>query len=81
MSQEKENEYSTKDLSEAGALIINGLKMVRIDRQESVCFFIFDNKTGCEKIANQFLFGKLKANLREYYEILTILKRKIFNNS
>ncbi|VVA44322.1 conserved hypothetical protein [Candidatus Roizmanbacteria bacterium] len=74
-----ENIYKTKDLAEAGALILKEQGLERIEREGKVCWFIFTNKIECQKLSNQFFFGNLQANLREYHEILSRLKSRIFS--
>lgn len=71
-------EYKTKDLAEASALIASGKLLKRIDRDGRICFFIFDDKSGCEKVSNEFFFGKLLVNARDYYENMNRLKNRIF---
>lgn len=71
--------YKTKDLAEAGALIIKKQELLRIEREGKTCWFVFEKKHECEEIANQFFFGNLIANVREYYEILNRLKGRIFS--
>lgn len=71
--------YKTKDLAESAALIIKNIRLIRIDREGRICWFVFDNKEECEKLSNQFFFGELQVNAREYYEALGRLKNRIFS--
>lgn len=75
------DEYSTKDLAEAAAQIIKKQELIRIDRKNNICWFVFRDKRKCEIIANQFFFNGIVANVREYYEILNRLKGRIFNKT
>lgn len=72
-------EYSTKDLGEAGALIVKGQKLIRMDREGKICWFVFEDKEICERLSNQFFFGELYVNAREFYEALGRLKNRIFS--
>ncbi|PIY71579.1 hypothetical protein COY87_05440 [Candidatus Roizmanbacteria bacterium CG_4_10_14_0_8_um_filter_33_9] len=72
-------EYSTKDLGEAGALIVKKQKLIRMDREGKTCWFVFENKEECEKLSSDFFFGELQVNAREYYEALGRLKNRIFS--
>jgi len=72
-------EYSTKDLGEASALLVGKQLFIRIDRSGSTCWFVFDNKEECKKLSDQFFFGELLVNAREYYEALGRLKNRIFS--
>ena len=48
------DEYSTKDLGEAGSLIVRKQSLLRIDRDGRICWFVFNNKDQCEKLSNEF---------------------------
>ncbi|PIQ72308.1 hypothetical protein COY13_03890 [Candidatus Roizmanbacteria bacterium CG_4_10_14_0_2_um_filter_36_35] len=72
-------EYSTKDLGEAGALIVKKQKLIRMDWEGKICWFVFENKEECEKLSSDFFFGELQVNAREFYEAMTHLKHKIFS--
>lgn len=71
--------YKTKDLAEAGVLIIKKQKLIRMDREGRICYFVFENKTECEKLSSQYFFGEILVNARNYYETLNILKSRIFS--
>ncbi|PIQ71371.1 hypothetical protein COV87_03825 [Candidatus Roizmanbacteria bacterium CG11_big_fil_rev_8_21_14_0_20_37_16] len=71
--------YKTKDLPESAALIYKKQNLLRIDRQGKICWFIFENKSECEKLSREFFFGELTVNAREYYEIVVRLKHRIFS--
>jgi len=73
-----ENIYKTKDLAEAGALIIKKLQL--IEREGKICWFLFSNKQECEKLSNQFFFGEFLVNALEYHETLNRLKNRIFSS-
>lgn len=74
-----ENIYKTKDLAEAGALIIKKLQLIEIEREGKICWFIFGNKQECEKLSNKFFFGEFLVNALEYHETLNRLKNRIFS--
>jgi hypothetical protein len=72
------NEYLTKNIGEAASLISKNIKLIRIDRQNDVCFFVFDQKQNCEKLSKEFFFGELLVNAREFFEAEKRLKQLIF---
>jgi hypothetical protein len=72
-------EYSTKDLGEAGALIVKDQKLIRIDRKGKTCWFVFEDKEECERLSADFFFGELQVNARSFYEAITRLKHRIFS--
>lgn len=71
--------YKTKDLAESAALIVQGLQLERIDREGSICWFIFNDRQKCEEISNKFFFGNLLVEARKYYEAMNRLKNRIFS--
>ena len=70
--------YRTKELSEAAALIVSKQRLIQIQRQGKICWFLFENAQKCQEISDEFFFGELMANAREYYETITRLKNRIF---
>ncbi|KKP86750.1 MAG: hypothetical protein UR89_C0015G0013 [Candidatus Roizmanbacteria bacterium GW2011_GWA2_35_8] len=72
-------EYSTKDLGEASTLIVKNIRLIRIDREGRICWFVFENKKECEKLSADFFFGELQVNARSFYETITRLKHRIFS--
>lgn len=71
-------EYRTRDLAEATALIVAGIELQRIDREGSICYFIFSSTEKCTSLSNKFFFGELLVNARTYHETMNLLKNKIF---
>ncbi len=75
-----ENTYKTKDLGEAGALLVLQQILLAVEKDEKVCWFIFNDKKMCESISNKFYFGELSVNARDYKEKIDRLKNRIFAN-
>ncbi len=71
--------YRTKDLAEAAALLIMKRTLSTIEREGHICFFVFEDKSRCEEISRQFFFDTLLVNAREYHEAITRLKNRIFS--
>lgn len=69
--------YRTKDLAEVGALIIKKQKLIEMQRDKNICWFVFKNNQDCRKISSDFYFGNLTVNAREYSEIMRMLKGKV----
>lgn len=76
---EKEINYKTHDLGEAAAILVKKQKLIRIDREGRICWFIFEDRKMCEKISKQFFFEDLMINAREYFETIRRLKSLIFS--
>ena len=75
---ENTQEYKTKDLGEAAALIVKSQKFLWIERQGKICFFVFEDKTSCARLSNDYFFGQLLVNARDYKEKMDMLKNRIF---
>lgn len=73
------NEFKTKDLAEASLLLVKNQKLVRLDRQGRIVYFVFDDKNNCEKLSNDFWFGECLVNAKSYYEAIQTLKNRIFS--
>jgi hypothetical protein len=73
------NTYRTKDLGECAALIVARQRLIDIERQGSICWFIFEDREKSEKLGSQFFFGELPVNAREYYEAMVRVKNRIFS--
>ena len=72
------NEYQTKNIGEAAGFIAKNIKLIRIDRENEVCFFVFEKKSECEKLSKDFFFGELLVNARIFFESEKRLKQLIF---
>jgi len=79
MADFQREDYKTKDLGEATAILVKKQKLIRIDREGRICYFVFENKKECEKLSSDFFFGELQVNAREFYETLGRLKNRIFS--
>ena len=73
-----DNEYSTKDLSEASLLLTKNKTLIRLERIGKIVYFIFEDKDSCEKLSDQFWFSDCLVNARSYYESMQTLKNRIF---
>jgi len=72
-------QYKTKDLAEAACLITTKKRLVQVDRNSSICWFVFDDQKACEALSREFFFGEVLVNARDFYEALNRLKHKIFS--
>jgi hypothetical protein len=70
--------YATRDLAEAALLLTKNQKLLRLERQGKIVYFIFSGKEKCEELSNQFWFGECLANAKSYYEAMATLKNRIF---
>ena len=72
------DEYRTKDLGEATALVCSSAQLLRLQKESKFFWFIFANKSLCEQLANDYWSGGLKLDARRYSEILRSLKDRLF---
>ena len=70
--------YKTRDLSEAGALLVSGCRLIRISKEGNVCYFEFENFDVCKRSSELFWFGEFMVNAKSYYDAVTRLKSRIF---
>ena len=72
-------EFRTKDLPEAGALLASEAKLLRLDKEQDFCWFIFENKTLCEQLSASFWSGELQVSAKAYSTALKELKDRLFS--
>ena len=71
--------YKTRHLAEAAALIVMGLKFIRMEREGAICWFAFDDNAKCSSVSNDFFFGSLLVNAREYHDAMSLLKNRVYS--
>lgn len=74
-----ENKYLTRDLYQAAMLHTKGIKMLGLNKSDEICWFIFENKEKCLSLVNDFQFGEILVNARNYAEAIRELKRLVFS--
>jgi hypothetical protein len=71
-----ENEdYSTRDLAESAALLISKQKLISYNWVGKICWFYFEDKEKCRELSNEYFFGELLVNAREF----DFIRRKLIN--
>lgn len=73
-------EYRTKDLGLASAILAKGIKLLRIERESDICWFIF-NETDATPVAENYWSGELQIDAKSYNEAMRTLKTRIFSQS
>lgn len=73
--------YKTKDLAEASTLIVKGQQLSTIEREGRVCWFVFINKKDCEELSNHYYFGEVLVNAKNFHEVMSTLKGRIFSGA
>jgi hypothetical protein len=73
-----EKEFKTKDLGITASLMLEGVTLIRTERVDNVCWFVFNDRVTCERLKDKYLFGQLLVPAREYQETVKRLKSLIF---
>jgi len=70
--------YITKDLAERAFLLASEAKLIQIEEKDSVFWFIFADKSACQRMADSFWCNQAMVNAREFYNAMRTLKDVIF---
>ncbi len=73
------NAYKTKDLAEASFLLANGKKLLLLERDGRVCWFVYPDRTECETLVSSFWFNDAVVNAKNFYDAIQMLKGRIFS--
>ena len=71
--------FSTRDLAEAALLYSSHKKLIRLEKDIDKFWFIFEDKTSCQKLADSFWRRDAVVNARDFADALRCLKDLIFN--
>lgn len=70
--------FKTKDLYEAAFLQAIGKKLLRLEKDGYVFWFIFDDRKSCEEASNLYWQGDGMVSGKEYANQVRNLKDRIF---
>ncbi|MFZ2205946.1 MAG: hypothetical protein WA061_03170 [Microgenomates group bacterium] len=79
MKNDGEMEYKSRDLGECGALVTSGQKVINIQRDGKIVWFVFEHTEECENVSREYFFGSLKGDLHKYNEAMNTLKNCIYS--
>jgi len=74
------NLYSTKDLYTASFLYAKGIKLNSTDKQGKVCWFVFEDKTHCERLIQSYLAKTEMVVAKDFTDAVRTLKDLVFQN-
>lgn len=75
------NYYVVSDLGCSAAIISTGFELLDLDRTNpKKVKFIFQYKTGIQKIAGDYWSGKLMINARLFFDSTKALKNRLYSN-
>ncbi|OQA83424.1 MAG: hypothetical protein BWY29_00281 [Microgenomates group bacterium ADurb.Bin238] len=72
-----EREFYTKDIGEAAALLTAHIQLIRLERENTFFWFVFENKD-CELIRSAYWSGELNQSVKLYNANLRWLKDRVF---
>lgn len=71
--------FATKDLYEASFLYAKGQRLIRLEKDGSTAWFIFEDQKSCENLSQSFWGKEASVNAKEYAEAIRSLKDRIFS--
>ncbi|MGH2612500.1 MAG: DUF5659 domain-containing protein [Rhabdochlamydiaceae bacterium] len=72
------DQYKTKDLSEASALVCAGAKLIRLESASNFFYFVFLDKRRCEELSASYWSGELQVSAKSYADSIRSLKDRLF---
>lgn len=79
VTPEMEDSYKTRDLYEAAIIHSFRLPIVRVQKEDGVCYWVFGNRDLCEKLTMDFRNKELMVNAKGFIESLRTMKDFIYN--
>lgn len=80
MKMAKTNDvYSTKDLYVASLIYAAGQKFLGLREQDRYFWFIFEDKSACQKLADGYWSGEAVINAKAYADAIRTLKDRLFS--
>lgn len=81
MKMKTDDVYTTKDLAEASFLYTSGSKLTHVENDAGRFWFVFADKSECQRLADLFWSKEAVVNAREFYNSFRTLKDLIFNRA
>lgn len=78
MKKQVPDEYLTKDLGEAAALLCKSAKLLRLEQEQNFFWFVFADKSLCEESSNSYWASELQVSAKTYADSLKSLKDRLF---
>lgn len=72
-----QNEYKTKDLGEASAFLVKGIKLLRLEKDSNFYWFVFEYLSSID-LSNLYWSGELQVPAKDYYDKMRSLKDRLF---
>jgi len=76
---ENRDKCFVKDIYAASALFAEGKKLLRLQRDGKLFWFVFENKEECEQSLNKYWSGESSISMRVYADAIRTLKDRLFS--
>lgn len=76
----EKNYYKTRDISECAVLLIKNQHLLSFERIGKICWFYFAEPTKCKEISNNYFFGEILVNAREFEQIRQKIINRIYSS-
>lgn len=71
--------FKAKDLNLSAFLYAKGQSLERVERENGVCWFVFNNQEKSKLLAGEFWSGHANCNITDYTNAIRLLKDRIFS--
>lgn len=75
------DEWQTKDIFEASWIYSQGISLVRLDPDSRYFWFVFQEKTTCEQLSQDYWQQKAVGNIKQFVNSLKTLKDLVFSKN
>ena len=75
----KKNEFSTKDLHEAAYLYATGYKLLRLDKEKTYYWLVFEDTEACNRAIEKFWRKEGLIDAKTYADAIRSLKDRLFS--
>jgi len=76
---EKENIFSTRDISEGALLYCCNRKFIRMEHDAGKCWFVFEDKKLCQELINSYWRREALVDAKAFSDGMRTLKDLIFS--
>lgn len=73
-----QNEYSTRTLALAAALLAAGQSFLRLDREGKIAYFVFADEPSCLSLETAYYNHHLEVDAKKYADAERALKDQLF---
>jgi hypothetical protein len=74
------NEYRSRDLGESSVIYLKGVSLNRIEKINSICWFVFSDLEKCQELSVAYWSGHCPVDARSFNHANAILKSKMFTD-